>query len=455
MKGDQLRFALQGTLVHAPVRGALEVLEDTLIGVDDAGVIVGLMGRSDVGYDALQRSLAAAGKLEPLSRAQYLLPGLVDAHIHAPQWPQLGKALDRPLDVWLQKYTYPLEARYADPEFAKRVYTYLVDTLIANGTTTALYFGTIHLEASKILADICLRKGQRALVGKITMDDPEQCPDYYRDRSAREGLDGTRAFIEHTRGRPDNAHGLVAPVVMPRFIPSCTDELLYGLGEIAQETGAHVHTHCSEGDWEHAFVLARCGRTDTMSLAHYGLMTERAVVAHCNHIDDRDMQFMRERGVGVSHCPLANLYFSNAVFPARRALDRGLDVGLGTDVSGGASPSILHACQMAVTASRALEDGVNPQLRSEARGTPGARIDFREAFWMATTGGGLALDLKVGKFAPGYAFDAMVIDTSIPDSNLIIWDGIDEGDDIVQKMIYNAERRNIARVWVQGRRVKG
>jgi guanine deaminase len=89
------------------------------------------------------------------------------------------------------------------------------------------------------------------------------------------------------------------------------------------------------------------------------------------------------------------------------------------------------------------------------RGTPGARIDFREAFWMATTGGGLALDLKTGQFAQDYAFDAMVIDANVDDTNLIIWDDLDAGDDILQKMIYNTERRNITHVWVQGRRVKG
>lgn len=455
MIAEELRFAVRGTIVHAPERGALEVADDAIVGIDAAGSIAGVSRPADHGHAELAAALDAAGKLERLGAKQFLLPGLVDAHIHAPQWPQLGKALDRPLDVWLQRYTYPLEARYADPEFAARVYGSLVDTLVANGTTTALYFGTIHLEASKVLAETCLRRGQRALVGKITMDDPAQCPDYYRDRSAREGVEGTRAFIEHLRGRPDNREGLVAPVVMPRFIPSCTDELLHGLGEIAQATGAHVHTHCSEGDWEHAFVLERCGRSDTAALANFGLLTERAVVAHCNHVSDDDMTMMHERGVGISHCPLANLYFSNAIFPARRALDRGLAVGLGTDVSGGARPSVLDAAQMAITASRALEDGVSARVPAASRGNPGARIDFREAFWMATAGGGAALNLKVGLFAPGYAFDAMVVDAGVPDTNLILWDDLDEGDDRVQKIVYNAERRNITRVWVQGRRVKG
>ena len=143
------------------------------------------------------------------------------------------------------------------------------------------------------------------------------------------------------------------------------------------------------------------------------------------------------------------------MFPARKALDRGLQVGLGTDIAAGANPGILHNCQVAVTASRALEDGVNPDLSPAERGTAGARIDFREAFWMATAGGGEALGLKVGKFVQGYAFDAIVVDTGAPDSNLIIWEDMDSGDDILQKIIYNADRRNIKRVWVQGEQIRG
>ena len=129
----------------------------------------------------------------------------MDTHVHAPQWPQLGKALDRPLDEWLQKYTFPLEARYADADFAERVYRNLVRTLIANGTTTAMYYATIHLEASMRLAEICLEQGQRALVGKVAMDNPEQCPDYYRDASAGQGLEDTGRFMEQVLGMPGNA----------------------------------------------------------------------------------------------------------------------------------------------------------------------------------------------------------------------------------------------------------
>ncbi len=455
MQADDLAFAIHGTLMHAPVLGEIETLEGAVVGVDSAGRIAGVSRRGEAGNEELKQAVQDVGKLQSLAPGQYLLPGLIDTHIHAPQWPQLGKALDRPLDVWLQTYTFPLEAKYADPVFARQIYESLVETLIANGTTTALYFGTIHLEASKILAEICLQRGQRALVGKITMDDPQQCPDYYRDASTAQGLQETQAFIEHVRGSSENAQGLVSPVVMPRFIPSCTDEMLHGLGEITQATGCHMHTHCSEGDWEHAYVLERCGMTDTLSLDNYGLLSDKAVLAHANFISDHDMDVIQQRGAGIAHCPLANLYFSNAVFPIRRALDRGMHVGVGTDIAGGASPSILHNCQMSITASRAVEDGVDPTVSGDRRGTPGARIDFREAFWMATTGGAMALDLKTGKFADDYAFDAIVIDTNVADTNLILWDGLDEGDDILQKMIYNTERRNITCVWVQGRRIKG
>ena len=211
MKQEELQFAVRGTLIHAPAAGDIEVLENALIAVDDRGQIPAVTSPGQPDHGKLEQTVRDACKLEELSPKEYLLPGLVDTHIHAPQWPQLGKALDRPLDEWLQKYTFPLEARYADLDFAQRVYESLVSTLIANGTTTAMYYATIHLEASKRLAEICLQKGQRALVGKIAMDNPGQCPDYYRDASTQQGLDDTEIFIEYVRGLSGNSNGLVLP----------------------------------------------------------------------------------------------------------------------------------------------------------------------------------------------------------------------------------------------------
>ncbi len=447
-------FTVRGTLIHTPVLGELEIKKRALVNVDEHGQIAAVLEPDSTSYEQLLTRSRESNTLLELSNNQYLLPGLIDLHIHAPQWPQLGNALHLPLDEWLQKCTFPLEAKYADIDFAEKVYTSLVDTLIANGTTTALYFATIHLESSKLLADICLSKGQRALVGKVAMDNPDQCPDFYRDASTQRGLDDTRSLIEYIRAMNGNENSRVMPVVTPRFIPSCTDEMLEGLGKIAEQYACHVQTHCSESDWQHGYVIERHGKRDTHSLDNFGLLTNKTVLAHSNFVNDADMNTIKARQSGIAHCPLSNFYFSNAVFPARKALDKGLDVGLGTDISGGPDPSLLHNCSIAVMASRALEEGVNPELPAEDRGSANARIDFKEAFWMATTAGGRALDLKIGQFSQGYAMDAMVVDTDVTDSNLLTWHGIDDVEDVLQKIIYNADRNNISKVWVQGNLVK-
>ena len=443
-----------GTILHTPDRGRLEYLPDALIvaGADGAITAVHPGGSGRAAQEAAR--LAAQGALVRLTPGQFLVPGFIDLHVHAPQWPQLGKALDLPLEDWLQHYTFPLEARYADTVFARREYESLVDGLLANGTTTALYFGTIHLAATQILADICLRRSQRALVGRVAMDDPVQCPEFYRDPSAQVAEQETRQFIDYVRALPGNEAPLVHPVITPRFIPSCSDELLRRLGALARETGCHVQTHCSESDWEHGYVLERYGRSDTAALDGFGLLHRRTVLAHGNFIGVDDADTIKARGAGIAHCPLSNVYFSDAVFPLRRKLEQGLNVGLGTDIAGGASPSILENARQAVTASRMLECGVDPRQTRAQRRRPDSRIDAVTAFWLATAGGGIALDLPIGQFRPGYQFDAVVLDATAAAGNLRI--GADDPPaNVLQKIVYGAGRANVSRVWVANRQVVG
>ena len=453
MSDETAGFAIRGTFMHAPRREEVEILEDAVVSVDAAGSIEGLYRTGEAGHAEALADGRRRGVLTELPEGRCVLPGMVDLHIHAPQWPQLGKCLHLPLEEWLVRYTFPLEARYADPVFAERVYTSLVETLLANGTTTAVYYATVHLQSTMRLADICLARGQRAFVGKVAMDDPEQCPDYYRDPSAAAAIAGTRDLIAAVRTLPGNENALVRPMITPRFIPSCTDPLLEGLGALAGESGCFVQTHCSEGDWEHAFVLERYGRTDTQSLDDFGLLRRGTILGHGILLSGEDMEMIAEARAGISHCPLSNYYFSNAVFPLRAALDKGVRVGLGTDISGGASPSLLDTCRHAVSASRALEDGVNPALDAAGRGRPGSRVDFRTAFWLATAGGADALDLPVGRFEPGCSFDAMLVDTRRPGRNLVVWPDADSLEDVLQKIVYNAGPDDIRKVWVQGRLV--
>jgi len=422
-------------LFHAPSRGVVERISDALVTVDDAGTILSAAPCPDT----------APPDATDLRGRGVLLPGFVDLHVHAPQYPQLGMALDLPLEDWLLRYTFPLEARYADLAFAARVYERLVHRLLANGTTTAVYFATIHGPASLKLAETCLNLGQRALVGRVAMDHPEGCPPDYRDADAGAAVADTAAFIEAVRALPEN--DLVEPAVTPRFIPACTDAALEGLGRLAADTGAPVQTHCSESDWEHDHVLARYGATDTQALDGFGLLTRRTVLAHAGFVSDADIDLIRSRGSGVAHCPLSNAYFGDAVFPLRHAMEKSVRVGLGTDISGGPSPFILDNARMAITASRLLESGVDPTRPRATRGRAASRIDFREAFWLATAGGADVLDLPVGRLEPGRQFDAVLVRRPGP----AFWDPDD--DNLLQQIVLGAQPSDILATWVAGRHV--
>lgn len=440
---------LRGTFIHAPRAGEIEALVDTLVAIGADGRIAAIYGPDHASRKPVEKAAKDNGTLIGLEATDYVIPGLVDLHVHAPQYPQLGLALDEPLEVWLGKYTFPLEARYADLDFARESYSILVADLLRNGTTTALYFATLHQEASRLLVDLCLQRGQRALIGKVAMDNPQTCPDYYRDPSAAEAVNATRALIDYIRNHDDNAEGRVLPVITPRFIPSCTDELLDGLGQLARSCDCHVQTHCSESDWAHGHVLERHGMTDTASLKRFGLLGRRSVLAHATRLTETDKDIILAAGAAVAHCPLSNAYFGDAVFPLRAAIEKGLHVGLGTDISGGPSASVFEAARMAMAASRILESGADPDRPADERRRPHSRVDFRTAFHVATAGGGIALDLPIGQFAPGYHFDALRIDTAAPDGGIRSF-GATDPDLILQKIVYSASRANIGTVWVGG-----
>ncbi len=431
-------FTIRGTLMQTPTPDHLEVRRDCVVAVDADGLI------SSVGDWAGERC-----DLE-LPDTSILFPGLVDTHVHAPQWAQLGTGLDLGLERWLFEYTFPLEARMSDLSFAATVWDDLVRGLLDQGTTTAVYYGTVDLDATTLLAETCVRHGQRALVGRVAMDHPEGTPEWYRDLDAESGV---RASAESIRQITALGSTLVGPVVTPRFTPACTDAMLEGLGELAAAGNVPVQIHCSESDWEHQYALDRFGVSDATALEGFGLIREHTVLAHCNHASDDDLRLIRERGAGVAHCPLSNAYFANAVFPARRALEAELSVGLGSDIAGGSQPVLLSQCATAVTVSRMLEDGVDARIDANSRGVVGSRIDTIAAFWMATRGGAELLGHPTGLIAAGRSFDAFVVDTAVSGTALRIWPEIDDDDRVFEKVVRLATASDIGAVWVAGKEV--
>ncbi|GBQ51459.1 amidohydrolase family protein [Komagataeibacter europaeus] len=451
-------FVIRGHVVN-PVAIDRATMTDSVVHVGADGRIV---ARHDAGTPMAARVLDHAARhgmaVHALSPAQLLMPGFADLHVHAPQWPQMGRALDLPLREWLEQRTFPLEARFADPAFAAPVYDEMVRTLLANGTTTAVFFATIHEESSLLLARTCLRHGLRAHVGLVAMDDPELCPPAYRNASVEQALAATRRFIHAVRALPGNEGGLVRPMVTPRFIPACTDGLLRGLGALAAAEDCLIQTHCSESDWEHDYVHQRTGVNDTVALDRFGLLRRGTVLAHSCFMTADDMALVHARGAAIAHCPISNAYFAGAVLPLRRAWQAGVHVGLGTDISGGYSPSVAVNAAMAVTAARMLDSGTDPDRPAATRGAAGSRLTFTNALWLATRGGTAALGIDAGQFAAGQAFDAILIDRAARGSNILPpthGEPDNVAEDVVQQILCNIGRPNIHTVWVAGRKVHG
>ena len=412
---------------------------DGLVAVGADGRIAAVTRAGEAGHERAMAEAGENGTLDMLPGGATCLPGFVDCHVHAPQYPQAGLALDRPLEEWLHAYTFPLEARYADVAFARHVYAPLVDDMLAGGTTAALIFATVHVPATLALVDICAAKGLRATVGKVGMD--RDCPADCRDGSVTAMIEGTRAVIEHAGA---NGAGLVRGAVTPRFVPSCTDGALEALGALAAETGAVVQSHVSESAWQHGHAIERFGRRDAEVLDGFGLLGPRSVMAHGTHLTDGDLALFAERGAAVAHCPLSNTFFGDATFPLARALAKAVMVGLGTDISGGPDLSMLSAQRHAVAASRMRESGTLARGDGEA----GARIDWRIAFHLATVGGAKALDLSVGAFEPGMHLDALVVEPH-PLGTLRRLD-VRGAEDELARILVTASRPDIATTYVGG-----
>lgn len=450
---QQYAEIFQGTAFTSKSSKELAILQDYLFCINDDGLIEKVIAPSETDYQLLLDAYQDKENFHKLADGQYLLPGFIDLHVHAPQWAQAGTALDIPLNDWLNTYTFPLEAKFADIDFAQTIYEDLVDTLLATGTTTVLYFATVHKEASLRLAEICAQKGQRGLVGKVVMDSRTENPDYYRDADTQTALADTEEFILAVQELAKTTKQGVFPVVTPRFIPSCTDEALKGLGELAAKYDTHIQSHCSEGDWEHQFVQERFGKHDAFALHDFGLLRDKSVMAHCNFIDKKDADLFAKTGTAIGHCPISNGYLANAVLPVARLHEKGIDIGLGTDLSGGYSPSLFDNARQAVISSQMLQDGVNAALPAEKRGVPNSRITITEAFYFATAGGGEALSLPIGRLQEHYAWDVQIIDTTIPTAKLPIFQAKENLHDVFQKIMYLVRPENIREVWVQGMKV--
>lgn len=454
MAAPQKPRLFHGAVIHSLSPTDLEVLEAALVLVDAHGQIVLFDKRADGIPETLdvpgRPALAVADvHIHRLAPGTFLIPGLVDAHNHAPQFAQRGQGQGLHILDWLSALTFPNEAKFADPGYARRVYARCIDGFLKQGVTTAAYYASAHGEATRILADLCVERGQRALVGKCNMD--RNAPDDCRDASAAESLQATEACIAHIR-RLDPHGALVRPVLTPRFAIACSPALLAGLGAIAaREPELAVQTHFNEAEQEMAATRALFPQfaCEADLYAHYGLLGPRSILAHCCFMSAYELQRLAERRCGIAHCPVSNMTVGGGFMaaPVREFLRCGIKVGLGTDSGGGFSSSVLDAMRQALIASNARE------VLSEGRDKA---LALEELFYMATLGGAsvCSLEDKVGNFAVGKEFDACVVSTLANDQVMTMIEPVDTLKVVFEKFVMTGDDRNIEQVFVRGRRVK-
>ncbi|HJG83946.1 MAG TPA: amidohydrolase family protein [Weissella thailandensis] len=442
------KTVLQGSYYTAIDENQVGYQANSLVCIDDEGTIARIVLAEDNDYQVIVNDARQQGTLVTLSDDQVLLPGFIDLHVHAPQWPNAGLALDRPLYEWLEEYTFPLEAKFKDAKYAHLVYDNLVETLLANGTTTALYFGSVDNTGNLELVKSCLTHHQRGFVGKVVMDNPEQTPAYYRDESATAALNETENFIHEVANLNENQTIPVTPVITPRFLPSCTDDVLAGLGKLASKYDLPIQSHCSESDWENGYALATHGKRDATVLDEFGLLTDKSVMAHGTLLNGEDIQRFKNRGVGIAHCPISNVYFGNAVLPAKKLLSENVKVGMGTDISGGYDPSVYQNIRQAIMSSRLLNDGVDNEITPDLRGKHDAAITAKNAFYMATVGGAKSLNLATGQIKEGYIADLQIVHAKYPTF------GQQVPEDTFEKLMYQTTVSEIDHVMTQGVFVK-
>lgn len=390
MCSEEKTFALKGTILTAPAPGTLRVWEGYT--VCENGVCAGC-------FEELPAQYAGVPVRDFTGRL--ILPGLADLHLHAPQYMFCGTAMDLELLAWLQRYTYPEEAKYADLCYAERAYGIFVEDLLHSATTRACVFATLHTEATLLLMRRLEAAGLAGYVGKVSMD--RNSPDDYREPDAAAGLARTRAWLDACGAA---GFSRVKPMITPRFTPSVTDAYMEGLGRLAAEYGLPAQSHLSENKGEIAWVKELCPDSAFYgeTYARWGLFGGACptVMAHCIHCPPEEASLLRKNGVMIAHCPTSNENVIAGIAPAARYLRGGWRIGLGTDVAGGHTLDLFRVMAAAVQVSK---------LRWRCVDDADAPLTMAEAFWLATAGGG-AFFGKVGQLAPGYEFDAVVVDDS-------------------------------------------
>ena len=389
-------FVIKGHICYSQDKSTLKVYENSYL--------VCVNGKSK----GIFQNLPSEYKDLPLKDYgdKLIIPGMVDLHVHAPQYAFRGMCMDLELMDWLNQYTFPEEEKYTNLDYAKKAYSIFTKALKNSATTRACIFATRHRDATVLLMELMEETGLVSYVGKVNMD--REASKALIEESAEASAYNTFGWINSVNNKFQNTK----PILTPRFIPCCTDELMEELKQIQMTYGIPVQSHLSESPGEIEFVHFLRPNNEFYGDAYndYDLFGKnddintdvKTVMAHCVWSTEKEVELMKKNGVFVAHCPASNMNLSSGIAPIRKYLDLDLKIGLGSDVAGGQSESIFRAITDSIQVSKMYWRHVNQACKP---------IVFSEAFFLATKGGGEFFG-KVGSFESDYEFDAIVLDDS-------------------------------------------
>ena len=389
-------FVLKGHICYSQDKSTLKVFENSFL--------VCVEGKSK----GVFKTLPEEYKNLPLKdyEDKLIIPGMVDLHVHAPQYAFRGMCMDLELMDWLNQYTFPEEEKYTNLDYAEKAYSIFTKALKKSATTRACIFATRHREATVLLMELMEKTGLVSYVGKVNMD--REASEALVEESVESSAYQTFGWINSVHNKFQNTK----PILTPRFIPCCTDELMEELKQIQMTYGIPVQSHLSESPGEIEFVKFLRPNNEFYGDAYndYDLFGKnddintdvKTVMAHCVWSTEKEVELMKKNGVFVAHCPSSNMNLSSGIAPIRKYLDLDLKIGLGSDVAGGQSESIFRAITDSIQVSKMYWRHVNQDCKP---------IVFSEAFFLATKGGGEFFG-KVGSFESDYEFDAIVLDDS-------------------------------------------
>ena len=365
-----------------------------------------------------------------------IIPGLTDLHVHAPQYTFRASGMDLELLDWLNTYAFPQEARYENLEFARSAYSIFAEDMKKSPNTRACIFGTLHVPATELLMELMDKTGLKTMIGKVNMD--RNGSPILQETSAEASAQATVAWIEDTLNRFENT----MPILTPRFTPACTDQLMAKLSPIQKKYHLPMQSHLSENFGEIEWVKELCPSTHFYGEAYHQFQLFGGdcptIMAHCVHSSEEEFALMKKQGVYVAHCPQSNTNLSSGIAPARHYLEAGLHVGLGSDIAGGTSLSILRAMADAIQVSKLYWRLVDSSAKP---------LTLEEAFYLGTEGGGSFFG-KVGSFREGYEFDAVILNSSTIPTPLSL-----SPKDRLERLVYLSDERNITGKYVSGRKI--